>query len=143
MVNVLTAPKEHLEFWEKVEDDMAEIHGDATQDDVDQLIKKTLNAGIASATETNPVRLTIGEATRVLELLGGYDPDDDPDPNAVAKSAAPRAAPQAAPTTGKMTRVQLNDMTKDELVEYADDHDIEVTASWPKADIVDAIVKHK
>jgi hypothetical protein len=40
-----------------------------------------------------------------------------------------------------MTRDELEAMTKDELVAYADDHDIEVSHSWVKSDIVSAILK--
>jgi hypothetical protein len=125
------------QYLNKEEADMPNIPGDATGEDIDQLIKKSLSEGIASSSETNPVRLTTAEATRVLELLGGYDPEDDPEP-------APAVAPQqaaAAAEPAKKTRAQLNEMTKEELVDYADDHDIEVTASWSKADIVDAIAK--
>jgi hypothetical protein len=40
-----------------------------------------------------------------------------------------------------MTRDELEAMTKDELVAYADDRDIEVSHSWVKSDIVSAILK--
>jgi len=49
----------------------------------------------------------------------------------------------ASPAPKKLTRAQLNEMTKDELVEYAEDHDIEVTHSWLKEEIIDAIVRHR
>ena len=39
------------------------------------------------------------------------------------------------------SRSELEAMTKDELVEYADDHDIEVHPSWLKDDMVSAILK--
>ena len=39
------------------------------------------------------------------------------------------------------TRSELEDMTKEELINYADDMDIEVHTSWLKTDIVSAILK--
>jgi hypothetical protein len=39
------------------------------------------------------------------------------------------------------TKDELEAMTKDELVDYADDHDIEVHRSWLKDEIIVAIVK--
>lgn len=43
----------------------------------------------------------------------------------------------------KKTRAELNEMTKEELLEEAAAEGVEVSAHWNKADIVDAIVKHK
>ena len=40
-----------------------------------------------------------------------------------------------------MTRGELEEMTKDDLINYADDHDIEVHHNWLKDDIVSAILK--
>ena len=40
-----------------------------------------------------------------------------------------------------MTRAELEEMTKEDLVNYADDHDIEVHHNWLKDDIVSAIIK--
>ena len=50
---------------------MPEIKGDMTQDEVDEQLKTELAARIGSATDTNPVRLTGAEASRLLEFLGG------------------------------------------------------------------------
>jgi len=46
-------------------------------------------------------------------------------------------------TTSRLNRAQLNEMTKEELLEEADRVGAEVSASWTKAEIIDAIVKHK
>jgi len=43
----------------------------------------------------------------------------------------------------KPNRAQLNEMSKDELLAVADRWGVDVNHSWNKADIVDAIVKHK
>lgn len=43
----------------------------------------------------------------------------------------------------KPSRAQLNEMTKDELLAVADKEDVDVNSSYTKAEIVDAIVKHK
>lgn len=40
-----------------------------------------------------------------------------------------------------MIRAELEEMTKEDLVNYADDHDIEVQHSWLKDDIVATILK--
>ena len=40
-----------------------------------------------------------------------------------------------------MTKSELEAMTKDELVAYADDHDIEVHHHWVKDDIITEIMK--
>lgn len=48
----------------------------------------------------------------------------------------------AAPDT-RPTRAQLNEMSKDELVATAEAEGAEVNHSWTKADIVDAIMKHR
>jgi hypothetical protein len=55
-----------------------------------------------------------------------------------AAQAAPASASAGNP--GK-TRSELELMTKDQLVAYADDHDIEVSSTWVKADIVNAILQ--
>ena len=39
------------------------------------------------------------------------------------------------------TKSELESMTKDELIDYADDHDIEVHHSWLKDEIISAIMK--
>ena len=43
----------------------------------------------------------------------------------------------------RANRAQLNDMTKEELIEEAADRGVEVHQNWTKADIIDAIVKHR
>jgi hypothetical protein len=53
---------------------MPEIQGDMTQEEIDEQIKYELSGAIASSSDTNPVRLTTAHASRILELLGGYDP---------------------------------------------------------------------
>ena len=40
-----------------------------------------------------------------------------------------------------MTRAELEEMTKEDLVNYADDHDIDVQHGWLKEEIVAAILK--
>jgi hypothetical protein len=40
-----------------------------------------------------------------------------------------------------MTRAELEDMTKDELIEYAEDMDVEVHHSWLKDEIISAVLK--
>lgn len=54
-------------------------------------------------------------------------------------SAATDYADATAP--GKLKRNHLEEMTKDQLQEVADDRDIEVSSHWTKADMVDAILK--
>jgi hypothetical protein len=145
---------------------MAEVKGDATPEEAKEQLLKDVRGRIASASATNPVTLTAAEATVLLEAAGGsMEADDDKDAPSVnpktydehaereypapteednakaAKVATASAAPQQS--SAKKTRAQLNEMTKEELVEYADDNDIDVTPSWSKADIVDAIAKHK
>jgi hypothetical protein len=73
---------------------MAEIHGDMTQDEIDDQLKRELAARIGSSTETNPVRLSTAEATRVLELLGG--PPKGPAPERLSPQAEAAAAQKAA-----------------------------------------------
>ena len=50
-------------------------------------------------------------------------------------------ASQEADAQPKLKRKDLEELTKDELVAYADNHEIEVNQHWTKADIIDAIVK--
>jgi hypothetical protein len=116
------------------------ITGDMTAEEIDQAIVNDLNAIVASS-GADMVQVEHRSIVRLLDMLG--DKGKSKEIKSEAKAAA-KAAPQAAAApAAKPNRAALNDMTKEELVEYADDHDIEVTASWPKADIVDAIVKHK
>jgi hypothetical protein len=148
---------------------MAELPGDATPEEAKEKLLKDLRGRIASASATNPVTLSAAEAVTLLEAAGGtMEPDDEDAPSVAPKNyqefaerehpapteedkakeaKAAKAAPQAAAPqqagTAKHTRAQLNEMTKDELMELADDEDVDVAASWSKADIVDAILKHK
>lgn len=69
---------------------MAEVTGDMTQDEIDEQIKWDLAGKIGSSTETNPVRLSTAEATRILELLGG-PPEKAPEPK------EPKAPPPPPP----------------------------------------------
>ena len=68
---------------------MPEIKGDMTQDEVDEQLKSELAARIGSATDTNPVRLTGAEASRLLELLGG--PPKPKAQSSTTQSAASRS----------------------------------------------------
>ena len=149
---------------------MAEIKGDATQEDIEKQVLKDLRAKIASSGAS--VTLTGAEATQLLQMAGGsmeaedeedqqvapktyaeyaertYPEvkDEEPAPGAPGAPATQSAAkPHSAPAqaSAKPSRAQLNEMTKEQLIEYADDHDIEVMHSWSKGDIVDAIAKHK
>jgi hypothetical protein len=45
------------------------------------------------------------------------------------------------PAMTKLKRKELEEMTKEDLVAYADDRDIDVNGHWNKADIIDAIVR--
>jgi len=117
------------------------ITGDMTQDEVDQAMINDLNDLLVSNAPGTLIQISHSQIERILELLG--DKGKKKEIKSEVKAAARAAAPAAQSTEPKKTRAQLNEMTKEELVEYADDHDIDVTPSWPKADIVDAIVKHK
>jgi hypothetical protein len=50
---------------------------------------------------------------------------------------------QAHAPEDRVTRAQLNEMTKDELLAAAEREGAEVNHNWNKGDIVDAIVKHR
>jgi hypothetical protein len=69
---------------------MNDITGDMTQDEIDEKLKWDLAGKIGSSTETNPVRLTTAEASRILELLGGP-------PEKAPEVKAPKAPPPPAP----------------------------------------------
>jgi hypothetical protein len=71
---------------------MADITGDMTQDEIDEQLKWDLAGKIGSSTETNPVRLSTAEATRILALLGG---PPEKAPEVKAAKAAPAAEVEA------------------------------------------------
>jgi hypothetical protein len=119
------------------------ITGDMTAEEIDQAIINDLNALVASS-GAETIQVEHRSIARLLELLG--DKGKPKEIKSEAKSATlatQYAGGKAAAPAAKPNRAALNDMTKEELVAYADDNDIDVTPSWPKADIVDAIVKHK
>lgn len=119
------------------------ITGDMTAEEIDQAMINDLNAILASSSADGNITVSHRQIARVLELLGDKGKVKEIKSQAIPGPGVQQSAAKAALASAKMGRAQLNEMTKEELVEYADDHDIEVAASWPKADIVDAIVKHK
>ena len=73
---------------------MANVTGDMTQDEIDEQIKWELAGKIGSSTETNPVRLSTAEASRILELLGG-PPEKAPEVKEAKAPPAPAPAEEA------------------------------------------------
>ena len=51
------------------------------------------------------------------------------------------AAERESRAPPKLTRAQLDEKTKEELVDYAEQMGVEVSQSWLKDEIIDAIVK--
>ena len=76
------------------------------------------------------------EVMDVKELPGGTSG------GATGATGTARVAGPVAPGV-KPTRAQLNDMTKEELLEVAEKEGAEGNQSWNKADIVDSIIKHQ
>jgi hypothetical protein len=80
---------------------MPEIQGDMTQEEIDEQIKYELSGAIASSSDTNPVRLTTAHASRILELLGGYDPEKHRAMQEKVEKRTTQAQTQAAAAAAK------------------------------------------
>jgi hypothetical protein len=80
--------------------------------------------------------VTAGATGTQVEILSATE--------VIGTGAAPGPTALAAePAEGKKSRAELNEMTKEELLAEAEAEGVEVSAHWNKAEIVDAIVKHK
>jgi hypothetical protein len=114
---------------------MAGIPGNATKEDIDKQLLAEVRSAVALSAEGGTVVLTHAQAQKVLELL----------PPAPEPEAEPKAGPTvaAAVVEPRKTRAQLGEMTKEELLAVAEAEGAEVTASWTKPDLIDAIVKRK
>ena len=92
---------------------MANSTGDMTQDEVDDGIKRDLAAAVGSSSDTNPVRLTTAQASRILELLGGAPEGDDPRAAQVSSEGpavgAHAAAKAEAPHAGVEEETEADD----------------------------------
>jgi hypothetical protein len=75
---------------------MSNITGDMTQEEVDDALKRDLAARIGSSSDTNPIRLTTAQATRLLELLGGAPEGEDPRALSAQTSEGPAVGAHAA-----------------------------------------------
>jgi hypothetical protein len=59
----------------------------------------------------------------------------------MATTGTSGAVERESRATSKLTRAQLDEKTKEELVDYAEQMGVEVSQSWLKDEIIDAIVK--
>ena len=75
---------------------MSNISGDMTQEEVDDGLKRDLAARIGSSSDSNPIRLTTAQATRLLELLGGAPEGPDPRTVSAQTSEGPAVGAHAA-----------------------------------------------
>jgi hypothetical protein len=82
-----------------------------------------------------PTFLELGDAKELLDYLDEAKPEPVVEPIAEIKPAEPEPAKEPEQI------VDLEDMTKDELLEHADSVGAEVSKSDNKADIVKAIKK--
>ena len=102
---------------------------------------------------THPVEdVTVEAATRdqaIAQVVANADEGDqievlDAKEMPVEGGATGATGPTGTTTTSsKHSRAELNEMSKEELLDVAEAQGVEVNAHWNKADIVDAIVKHK
>jgi hypothetical protein len=125
---------------------MAGIPGDATKEDTDRRLLREFKAQIAGIGNDRLVTVDAATAALVAELLPSDEEleETDEEKQQAMKVKAPAAAPAQAKATPKETRSQLEAKTKEELLEQADDEDVDVASSWTKAEIIDALVKaHK
>jgi hypothetical protein len=76
-----------------------------------------------------------------VEVLGADEITAGPTGTAGQRQLA--GNPHAGAAATKKSRAELNEMTKEELLEEAEEEGVTVHANWNKADIIDAIVKHK
>ncbi len=107
--------------------------------------------------EVKTIKVSEGGAEELKELegRGSFEMATKSDQKAAEKAASegkPLPGVSMNPTVDnpgsvaaapKLTKAQLEEKTKEELLDLADDKGISVAASWTKADIVDAINKAK
>lgn len=128
---------------------MAGIPGDATKEDTDRRLLREFKAQIAGIGTDRTVTVDAATAALVAERLPSDEELEETEEEKqqamkVKAPAAPAAAAAAPKATAKETRAQLEAKTKEELLDQADDEDVDVAASWTKAEIIDALVKaHK
>ena len=114
-----------------------EYPGDATEEDIKNQLHRDLRGQLTGVTGTDTRQVTVDAATAalLLELLPEPPPEEEKEPKKLMSANAPVQAGKA-----KESREQLEAKTKEQLIEQADDEDIEVSTSWTKAQIIDALL---
>ncbi len=113
-----------------------DVMGDATSKEPTETHRLTFGQFVTIGSLENLHMVTVEEwQARQAEEAEAKAKEEKKDQAATTLSAA------AAEPETKLKRKDLEELTKDELVAYADNHDIEVSPHWNKADIVDAIVR--
>jgi hypothetical protein len=113
------------------------------KDELDELEERGVKGGWTSGTKSEAKKSAGGTVEEEEEL------DDAPGADKQIAQSRPRSPlvtnvnPAAETAQAKMSKAELNEMTKDELVKHASTRGVEVSQSWSKDEIVSEIAKKK
>lgn len=127
---------------------MVDIPGNATAEEIEKRAMRELKGQLVGITTDRMVMIDAATARLLVDKLPSDEEleETEEEKEKFSMRAPPPAAPEATAAAAKSaspkeTRAQLEAKTKEELIDLADDNDIDVAHSWSKADIVDAILK--
>ena len=122
---------------------MVGIPGDATQEDIEKKALRELKGQLVGISTERTVIIDATTAALLLEKLPSdeelEETDEERERANPMKASAPQTATAQKSSVPKETRAQLEAKTKEQLLEQADDEDVEVSQSWTKAEIIDAL----
>jgi hypothetical protein len=121
---------------------MVGIPGDATKEESEKKAMRELKGQLVGISTERTVTIDAATAAMLVELLPS-DEELEETEEEKQKFSMKAAAPAAKPAAAKETRAQLEAKTKEELVDMADDEDVDASHSQTKAEIIDAILKSR